>query len=167
LGAFAISLFPLARPTATSYPIPVLALQHRSFALKKPLHLLFVLLGCLHLIGGPYSVVQIYAWATMLVDYSKEDGFVQAAKDTFSGEKPCALCCKIKASEQQDTKEKSPLAPLSPLSGKLLHEMLPMGVISLVFPPASPTPPVTFTEVSFPAGIGPSSPPVPPPNRLS
>ncbi|MFT3992080.1 MAG: hypothetical protein QM680_11780 [Luteolibacter sp.] len=109
-------------------------------------------------------MMQAVAWATMLVDYSKEDGFLQGARDTFSGEKPCDMCRKIQASKQTEPKEKAPVVPLSSLSFKAMHELLPVEILALTAPRPVLVPPVTFTDFLPVRGIGPSSPPVPPPD---
>ncbi|MFT4177487.1 MAG: hypothetical protein QM627_12650 [Luteolibacter sp.] len=133
--------------------------------LKKLFRLLFIALGCLHLVGGPYCLMQTVAWATMLVDYSRQDGLLEGAKNTFSGEKPCELCEKIQVAKQNDTKGKSPVAPLSSLSFKSLHELLPGEILALKPPFSANATPVTFTRFLLYPGIGPSSPPVPPPDH--
>lgn len=101
----------------------------------------------------------------MLISYSQEDGWVKAAKDTFSGDKPCDLCCKI--AEGREAESKNPgdpvKPPLSPVSAKLLHEMLPSEVTALA-PPAG----IDYFFPSLPGpklspGCAKASPPVPPP----
>lgn len=113
-------------------------------------------------------MMQVYAWAGMLVSYSQNGGIVQAAKDTFSGEKPCALCCKIAAAKKAEHNEKEPLAPLSSsLSAKLLQEMIPAGDIRLVFPRSSELPPVVFAGFQYPSELEGASPPTPPPRAAA
>lgn len=69
---------------------------------------LLVALGGLHLMGGPLVILQLVAWAGMMVSYSIEDGLTQGVRDTFSGERPCALCRCI---ESIDEKESPPALP--------------------------------------------------------
>jgi len=134
--------------------------------LKKLFHFLLVLFGCLHMVGGPYAAFQAYAWTTMLVDYSREDGFFQATRDTFSGEKPCALCKKIRTAEQSDTQEKAPLSPISTKMGKLFQEMVPCSVASLEKPACLLMPDVPMVPFHASAvGIS-ECPPTPPPRIL-
>ncbi len=134
-------------------------------SLKKPFQLLLVFLGCLHLAGGPYSLLQGYAWIGMLVSYSQQDGLAQAAKDTFSGEKPCKLCCKIAEGREKEPESKAPLAPQ--FSGKIVHEML-LPKVTILHPPAAiDLPAVVFAGIDFPSGFPKASPPVPPPCRLA
>lgn len=53
--------------------------------------------------GGPLVLLQLIAWAGMLVSYTAEDGLVRGMKDTFSGERPCALCKHIEAAESEES----------------------------------------------------------------
>jgi hypothetical protein len=123
---------------------------------------LFVFLGCLHLAGGPYSLIQAYAWTGMLVSYSKTEGLFQGAKDTFSGEKPCELCCKIAEARKGEPGEKETPLPL-PSLGKLLQDFVLWDLESLVPPRAG-----DYLLPAFP-GISPSdrvlvvAPALPPP----
>lgn len=156
--------FRLARSNEHRYQSAVLALRNRSFTLKKLFHHLLVFLGCLHLAGGPYTMLQAYAWMGMLVTYSQDDGLVQAAKDTFSGDKPCGLCCKIAAARDQEKDEGDPLLPWSSsVSAKLLQEMIPSGEIRLLRPRFDVLWPPAFTPVSHSFGEVASAPPTPPP----
>jgi hypothetical protein len=140
-------------------------LPYPSSVLKKFLQLLLVSLGCLHLAGGPYSLVQVYAWAGMLVSYSQDEGLLQAAKDTFSGEKPCELCHKIAAAKESDpTGDKEPLAPLG--SGKLLQEMIASEVVAARPPRATDFVAEGFAGVIPPLERGSAAPPTPPPRAL-
>lgn len=98
----------------------------------------------------------------MLVSYSQDDGLLQAAKDTFSGEKPCELCHKIAAAKDCDPAgEKEPLVPLG--SGKLLQEMIASKPVEAASPQAT-----DFVAEGF-AGVipllerGSAAPPTPPP----
>jgi len=134
--------------------------------LKKFPQILFVVLGCLHLVGGPYSMLQVYAWAAMLVDYSQDDGLLQAAKDTFSGEKPCGLCSVIKSARQSEPEDKVPASPASALAAKPVCDMLPMGEVVIQPPAAIEVPAVGFVELARACGIGPAAPPSPPPCRV-
>lgn len=62
---------------------------------------LLVALGCLHLLGGPVAILQVIAWAGMLVTYTAEDGLAQGVTDTFSGERPCPLCLTVREMERE------------------------------------------------------------------
>ena len=108
--------------------------------------------------------MQCYAWVGMLVTYSQEDGLVQAAKDTFSGEKPCKLCCKIADAKKAEPESKEPVVPAPIVSfGKIVQDMLPSKDTALVPPAAIELPPVSFPGVTLPADVLRASPPVPPP----
>ncbi len=66
---------------------------------KSTLKHLLVLLGCIHMMCGPQGALQMVAWASMLASYSLENGVSQGVTDTFSGERPCALCLKLAATD--------------------------------------------------------------------
>jgi hypothetical protein len=132
-----------------------------SVRLKKFSELLFVLLGCLHLAGGPHSIVQIYAWTTMLVNYSQEDGLLQGVKDTFSGEKPCALCCKLKSSEKRETDH--PVDVPTKLSIKPTEQLMRTTDVVVPSPTVGLLQTLSFIDSALSAGIHPDAPPVPPP----
>ena len=132
-------------------------------SLKKLFQLLFVFLGCLHLAGGPYSLLQGYAWVGMLVSYSQQDGLLKATKDTFSGEKPCKLCCKIADAKASDPETKDPVAPAPTFPGKLIQELLPPRETVMNPPKATDLPAIDFPGIQFPPGSPKARPPVPPP----
>jgi hypothetical protein len=132
-------------------------------SLKKLFQLLFVFLGCLHLTGGPYSLMQGYAWVGMLVSYSQQDGLIKATKDTFSGEKPCELCCKIADARDSEPETKAPVAPVSSFSGKLIQEILPPRETVMRPPSATDLPPIDFPGIQLPPDFPKACPPVPPP----
>jgi len=112
--------------------------------------------------------MQAYAWAGMLVSYSKDDGLLQAAKDTFSGEKPCELCCKIAEAKKADpAQEKKDLPLPTAPSGKLLQDFLPSEIVFLKPPRFT-----DFSSPSFPGFLMPvetsgASPPLPPPRSIA
>lgn len=80
-----------------------------SRAIRATLNHLLVLLGCVHVTCGPLGFLQLIAWATMLAGYSIEDGLTRGLTDTFSGARPCAMCLKIAAADQNQ--EQPPEAP--------------------------------------------------------
>jgi hypothetical protein len=80
-------------------------LHPRIKSLKKLFQVLMVICGCLHLTGGPHALVQSYAWISMIIQYSKDDGLAKGVKDTFSGERPCPLCKKIDAVKKDEAKQ--------------------------------------------------------------
>ncbi len=120
------------------------------------------------MIGGPYSLLQVWAWGKMLVSYSQNDGLVQGAKDTFSGEKPCELCRKISVGRKLDHSENEPVIPFfAKLSARQLQEMLPGSEIRIIFPRPSELPPVTFAATFYACGVEATSPPTPPPRVVA
>jgi len=129
--------------------------------LKSLFRRLFVFLCCLHLVGGPNSILQLYAWTNMLVSYSQESTLSQAVADTFSGEKPCGLCEKIAASKSAEKEREN--APLPPGSPKLFQDLFPPSVASLKAPFSSPFPQPAFLLGCDPLSPPASGPPVPPP----
>lgn len=138
-----------------------------STALKKLFHFLFVLLGCLHLAGGPFSLIQGYAWVSMLVTYSQDGGFVQAAKDTFSGEKPCELCTRIASAREAAPAQQEPLAPAPVSSSKLLQEIIASEPLALKLPRATDVILPAFPSACGFPGHDRDAPPVPPPCRAA
>lgn len=70
---------------------------------------LMVLLGCVHMTCGPQGALQVVAWASMLASYSFEYGVAKGVVDTFSGERPCAMCEML--AETKSDGDGSPDAP--------------------------------------------------------
>lgn len=124
---------------------------------------MLVLLGCLHMAGGPYSLIQLYAWANMLVSYSQDTGILQATRDTFGGEKPCRLCERIAAAKESGEDRQAPALPGSKLSPKILHEIIQAQVVDISPPPALEWIPAAFAPWYGGDGIGADAPPTPPP----
>lgn len=106
-------------------------------------------------------MVQSYAWVTMLVSYSKTDGILQAAKDTFSGERPCELCCKIQEAKGTEPNDSPPALPA--FSGKLFQEMVASRQIVVSGPSFRNLPSHGFPAASLSAGWPAGAPPTPPP----
>lgn len=80
---------------------------------KSPAQQCFAVFLALLMIGGPLGFFQVVAWSGMMISYSAESGLAQGMKDTFSGEKPCPLCCAIKKAKEEA--RKNPLeAPVQP-----------------------------------------------------
>lgn len=104
--------------------------------------------------------MQAYAWAGMLVSYSKDDGLLKGAQDTFSGEKPCELCSKIAEAKQSDGKSQE--LPVSP-TVKLLKEMLPSTPLALMAARFTEVPKVVFPGMILPNDSRTCAPAVPPP----
>ena len=60
----------------------------------------FVLL--LLLASGQTATLQLVAWSGMLVSRVGDEGLGGAISSTFSGERPCALCCAIREDDGED-----------------------------------------------------------------
>ena len=101
----------------------------------------------------------------MLVDYSQEDGLLQGARDTFSGEKPCALCCKLKSSESRQPK--NPVEVPTKLSTKLGEQLMRTADVVIPSPMVGILPLMSFVDATLSAGIRPDAPLVPPPCFLA
>ncbi len=124
-----------------------------------------VSLGCVHLIGGPYAVIQVYAWATMLVNYSQETTISEAVVDTFSGEKPCPLCEKIEAAKSSAPEKETP-AP-APTPKKLFPDLFASAYFTLSDPIYSLLPKTDFPALVVSFSSTTDGPPTPPPQVLS
>jgi len=124
--------------------------------------MIVALLGCVHLCGGHWGVLQLVAWTNMLVDYSTQDGLVEGAKKTFDGEHPCCMCKAIQEGKKKETETHDKKLPV-PSQGLVLKEC--------IFTPASrlsPPAPRDLVVLAAPAldlrgeRLG-YRPPVPPP----
>ena len=149
------------RPIFTFYKNSSLGLHENT--LKPLLRYLFLAFGCLHLVGGPYSLMQAYAWVNMIIDYSKETGISQAVTDTFSGEKPCCLCKQIASAKASESQRDSQNTPLSPSGSKPIEHLFPPPVIPLLSPHHIPYLQPEFMQVAQSASLLGSGPPSPPP----
>lgn len=66
--------------------------------------------GQLHL-----PVLQVFAWAGMLVSYSQDAAFATAVEMTFDGDHPCPMCKAIQAARQAQNPEAFDALPTPPL----------------------------------------------------
>lgn len=64
-----------------------------------------LVLTSLWLLAGPLAVLQLGAWTWMIASYSQESSLQQAVEETFSGERPCAMCCMITEVEETEQQE--------------------------------------------------------------
>ena len=104
-------------------------------------------------IGGHWAVLQTVAWATMIVDYSKEGALTEAVQKTFDGRHPCQICTVIQKSRQSEKKQESLL-----LAKKV--ELFNQHIAKVLFAPCDTiSQPVSD---SFSAARS-QAPPVPPP----
>lgn len=106
--------------------------------------------------GGHWTVLQTIAWTRMLIEYSRDATLVEAARETFSGERPCAMCKKIREGRQHE-ENRSPLpqwerlpeftpgwesvsAPLPPASTRHLTAFVPNLFTDFTATPPKPVP---------------------------
>ncbi|QTN31539.1 hypothetical protein HZ994_04095 [Akkermansiaceae bacterium] len=131
--------------------------------MRKTAQYLFLVLGCLHLVGGPYALIQAYAWANMILAYSQDGPIGDAVADTFSGQKPCSLCKKIEAAKESDTKENRENKPLALSSAKPFQDLFPPSTVALKgrFPAPYACP--VFAAPGDPSSLPATGPPAPPP----
>lgn len=89
------------------HPKATLAIESLSrHGLKRSLQTIICLLAALHLVGGHWGAMQLVAWATMIRDFSQDRPLAQALSDTFDGEHPCPMCCKVNAGQSEERKER-------------------------------------------------------------
>lgn len=125
---------------------------------------LIVVMGCIHLLGGSFGVLQIVAWAGMLVQYSSSEGVSEGISKTFDGEHPCSLCLAIKEVKEHQTEKQ----PLQAASEKLsLKELALPQCITLRDPTSRPAVIARFLEPAESSRSRADSPPIPPPRFLS
>lgn len=125
--------------------------------------------GCLHMVGGPYALLQMYAWSTMFAGYSQESGILRGAVDTFSGDRPCELCRQIAAAERGgDEKEGIPMLPTKAKDpAKLVQEMMASEMDELPRPRSLSVPLFGFVAVLDWHLDFVSLPPTPPPRGVA
>ena len=125
------------------------------------------ILGCLHLCGGHWGVMQMVAWANMIVDYSAQDGLVEGAKKTFDGEHPCCMCKAIAEGKKQESNnrgdDQSPTAP----QGLVLKECTFERSIDIPAPRGSDIMTLARPELDLRAESRGTCPPLPPPRALA
>jgi hypothetical protein len=112
----------------------------------------FVALALLQILGGHLAVLQVTAWAGMLVKYSAAEGVEVGISKTFDGKHPCDLCLSIAKTKQTEKKESSQV-------GAKIYLLAPSRLLTLQPPRHS----WRLTEMIAPLLDCDSSPPVPPP----
>lgn len=66
----------------------------------------FLLIGTLFVsLGGHLVVLQTIAWGNMLREFARSAPLEEAARKTFDGEHPCALCKVVSESRKQEEKK--------------------------------------------------------------
>ncbi len=126
--------------------------------MKNLVKKLLVAACALYLSGAHFAVLQVAAWTTMLVERTEEVGLAVAAKTTFSGEAPCALCRVVQTGQNQERKE----TPGAPSLKKLMETKLVAAVNSIV-PRAVVTGAVSWPVLVDPAARRMEAPLTPPP----
>jgi hypothetical protein len=105
--------------------------------------------------GGHWAVLQVSAWAGMLVRFSQEGPVGEAISKTFDGQHPCRLCQLVRQGRADEQSKDSPVVVLK------LDGLAPMVGESLLIPRQ------TGRTVGFACVMvalrRPHSPPVPPP----
>jgi hypothetical protein len=66
---------------------------------------LFCSLAFLPLLGGHWSVLQVGAWAGMVVTYSHRVGLIAGLSQTFDGGHPCPICKAIQKGKKEEQKK--------------------------------------------------------------
>jgi hypothetical protein len=76
--------------------------------LRSRIGFFFCSLALLQLLGGHWTVLQLGAWASMMVKYSQHAGLISGISQTLDGEHPCPICKAIQDGKKQEEK-KAPL----------------------------------------------------------
>jgi hypothetical protein len=107
-------------------------------------------------IGLHWVALQSFAWATMIIDYSKRAPLCQAIAQTFDGAHPCSLCHVVRTGKNSDKKQdlQSPAPKI---------DMICVPLADRIERPFAPFEYATGDSFSFEFG---HSPPVPPPRSL-
>lgn len=103
---------------------------------------------------------QMLAWSRMIFDYSQDRSITRAIGDTFSGEQPCPMCCKLtqaKTASATDEAFQATTLPLADLYAPDFFVWTPRFAGTLRSRPAEPLQRCTDRM----------SPPTPPPRFFS
>lgn len=76
------------------------------FARLRHLAKLLVIGALFVSVGGHYVLLQTMAWGNMLLAYSQNASFSEAARKTFDGEHPCGMCKLVKESREKEDQRK-------------------------------------------------------------
>lgn len=115
---------------------------------------------CACLLVGSQFFLQIGAWSWMLVSYAQDSSLELAVRDTFSGERPCAMCTAISS-----TRESEPESTTAPQRAEDLRLLL-CPTEQIGYGTASADLKYSSAALLGPAA-GLASVPVPPPKRTS
>ena len=58
-------------------------------------------------LGGHWAFLQSVAWASMVIDYSKDAPLSVAVAKTFDGKNPCNLCHLVKRGQESEQKQEA------------------------------------------------------------
>ena len=121
-------------------------------------------MGCIHLLGGSFGVLQMVAWASMLIQYSSSEGVSEGFTKTFNGEHPCSLCVAIKDAKSSESEKQ----PLQVAGEKLsLKELAFAPSFDLKPPRANTVPPAFHTDPVDHFTARSDAPPLPPPRHFA
>jgi len=117
---------------------------------------------CLALIAFlfQWELEQFRAWGSMFAGFSQSESIAKAARDTFSGEKPCSRCHQLTRERASSTSETALNAPTTPRPTLFVFETAALPARSASFNPK-------FTDRHVQRRNEISPPPVPPPRFLS
>jgi hypothetical protein len=65
----------------------------------------------LAMLGGHWLVLQSFAWARMIVIYSRQGSLQSALSKTFDGKHPCGLCVSIHEGRQKEQQQETQKLP--------------------------------------------------------
>lgn len=123
-----------------------------------------VLFGCIHLLGGPYGVLQLVAWTGMLASYSASDGLVGGISKTFDGEHPCSLCVAIDEAKEKKQEQEPFIVACAKLSSM---ELTLLPDLTLPSPKVTDHLSVGFSDQAALRSQLVQGPPSPPPRHLA
>jgi hypothetical protein len=131
--------------------------------LNRFVRILVAVLGCLHLCGGHWGVMQVIAWSNMIVDYSAQDGLIEGAKKTFDGEHPCCMCKAIAEGKKQESQNRGDDKSPTTSQGLVLKECTFERFIDVPAPRGRDLMSLSRPEPEFRAESRGTRPPLPPP----
>jgi hypothetical protein len=135
--------------------------------LNRFVRIAVAVLGCLHLCGGHWGVMQVVAWTNMIVDYSAQDGLIEGAKKTFDGEHPCCMCKAIEEGKKQESQNRGDDNSPTTSQGLVLKECLFERYIDVPVPGERTLDALTRPELDLRAESRGACPPLPPPRALA
>jgi hypothetical protein len=142
-------------------------LSHAPVVLNRFVRIAVAVLGCLHLCGGHWGVMQVVAWSNMIVDYSAQDGLIEGAKKTFDGEHPCCMCKAIEEGKKQESQNRGDDSSPTASQGLVLKECTFERSIDLPAPRGRDLLILSGPELDLRGDARGTSPPLPPPRVLA